>query len=178
MFMMPESPYYLVSRGRDERALRSLRWLRGSNYNVRAELEQMKKTNREESEIGSITLADLFTKPAYYKPFIYVMLLMFFQQFSGINVVIFYTQVIFRDAGSDIDPGLSSFIVAIAQVAGTGLAVAIVEKFGRKLLLIVSDVIMCISILLLGVFFYLKENSTVTCGEDYDVSDQLQYFVF
>ena len=91
--MMPESPIYLVSKGRDERALRSLRWLRGSNYNVKAELEQIKKAHRAEQETGSITLVDLFTKPAYYKPFIYVMLLMFFQQFSGINVVIFYTQV-------------------------------------------------------------------------------------
>lgn len=53
--------------------------------------------------------------------------------------------------------------MAIAQVVGTGIAVAIVEKFGRKILLFVSDLFMCISILLLGVFFYLKENSTVTC---------------
>ena len=54
-------------------------------------------------------------------------------------------------------------------MVGTGLAVAIVESFGRRLLLLVSDAIMCISILLLGVFFYLKENSTITCAEDVDV---------
>lgn len=105
MFMMPESPYYLVSRGRDERALRSLRWLRGLEYNSEKELKDIKTAYQAESEIGSISIKTLLTERVYVRPFIIVSLLMMFQQFSGVNVVIFYAQVIFRDAGSDIDPG-------------------------------------------------------------------------
>ena len=61
--------------------------------------------------------------------------------------------------------------MALAQVIGTGLAIIVVDKYGRRILLILSDSIMCISILVLGVFFYLKEHSTVTCTLDEIVSD-------
>ena len=47
----------------------------------------------------------MLTKDVYLKPLIVVMMLMFLQQFSGINAVLFYTQTIFEDAGSDIAPG-------------------------------------------------------------------------
>ena len=105
MFFMPESPYYLVSRGLDGQAEKSLRWLRGNNYDVGRELQATKESYKEESSVGAITVSDLFTKPVYYRPFMVAMFLMFMQQFSGINVVIFYAQAIFNDAGSSIDPG-------------------------------------------------------------------------
>lgn len=61
--------------------------------------------------------------------------------------------------------GLSAFLVAFAQVIGTGIAVLIVDKLGRKILLIVSDAVMGLSILALGVFFYLKEHTDVICDD-------------
>ena len=106
MFFMPESPYYLVSRGLDGQAEKSLRWLRGNNYDVGRELQATKESYKEESSVGAITVSDLFNKPVYYRPFMVAMFLMFMQQFSGINVVIFYAQAIFNDAGSSIDPGM------------------------------------------------------------------------
>ncbi len=48
--------------------------------------------------------------------------------------------------------------MSLAQVAGTLVAVLIVERFGRKILLIVSDILMCLSILALGIYFYLEEH--------------------
>ena len=89
----------------DGQAEKSLRWLRGNNYDVGRELQATKESYKEESSVGAITVSDLFTKPVYYRPFMVAMFLMFMQQFSGINVVIFYAQAIFNDAGSSIDPG-------------------------------------------------------------------------
>ena len=61
--------------------------------------------------------------------------------------------------------GLSAFIVALAQVFGTGCAVVIVDRVGRKVLLLISDAVMGISILALSVFFYLKDHAEVICPE-------------
>ena len=70
------------------------------------ELLELKETVQEQKEIGSISIKQLFTERTYYYPFGIAMSLMFMQQFSGVNVVIFYAQTIFRDAGSELDPGL------------------------------------------------------------------------
>ncbi len=57
---------------------------------------------------GSVTLKELLTDPVYWKPLSVVILLMLFQQFAGINAVIFYTARIFSQAGSDLDDGRQS----------------------------------------------------------------------
>ena len=44
MFFMPESPYYLLLKGREEDARKALQWLRGKDYDIDQEMEEMKKT--------------------------------------------------------------------------------------------------------------------------------------
>jgi len=62
MFFMPESPYFLVTVSRDEDALKSLKWLRGENYNAEGELEELKKTHKEQQQTGAISIKELLTK--------------------------------------------------------------------------------------------------------------------
>ena len=92
MFFMPESPYYLVAKGKDAQALKSLQWLRGSE-NAKDVLEEVKREFREQKLIGSVSYVNLLTDSVYLRPFLIVMALMFFQQFSGINAVFFYLKV-------------------------------------------------------------------------------------
>ncbi len=105
MLFMPASPVYLLSSGDAVGAERSLRWLRGPQHDVAAELEAMKKSLREQSRRGSVGLGQLLFQPKYLGPFLVVLGLMFFQQFSGVNSVVFYVQTIFKMAGSDMEPG-------------------------------------------------------------------------
>jgi len=86
--------------------------------------------------------------------------LMACQQLSGINFVLSYSVQIFKDAGTDIDENLSSILVALVQVVGTGLAIVIVDRFGRKILLFLSAFLMCVAHCALGVYFYLKDHAT------------------
>ena len=83
---------------------------------------------------------------------------MFTQQFSGINAVMFNLQPIFLKAGSQLDAGISAFIIAMVQVVMTGITVISVDKFGRKPMLLLSGLGSCLSITCLGIFFYLDEN--------------------
>ena len=92
MFFMPESPYYLVAKGKNAQALKSLQWLRGSE-NAKDVLEEVKREFREQRLIGSVSYVNLLTDSVYLRPFLIVMALMFSQQFSGMNAVTFYMQV-------------------------------------------------------------------------------------
>ena len=67
-------------------------------------------------------------------------------------------QDIFAKAGTDISPGLQASIVSLVQVLSTGLSMIMVDKFGRKILLIISDAIMAVAIFALGTYFYLDAD--------------------
>lgn len=82
--------------------------------------------------------------------------LMFFQQFSGINAVIFYTNNIFQSAGSNIDPVIATIIVGVVQTIATYISSLLVERAGRRLLLLQSCVIMGVCLIVLGVYFKLQ----------------------
>lgn len=70
-----------------------------------------------------------------------------------------YTSDIFASAGSSIDPNVSTIIVGTVQFVFTIVAASLVDRLGRKPLLILSDFGMSICLIVLGVFFYLKANN-------------------
>lgn len=78
--------------------------------------------------------------------------------------VIFYTAAIFGYADTGIDPLLATIIVGVMQVVTTFIASLVVDKLGRRLLLLLSDAVMAICTILLGIYFYLQSN-------DHDVSN-------
>ena len=159
MVFMPDSPARLISKGRDDEAREALRRLRGSEYsNLEKEFGETKIRVQEAANNEYVSLTELFTSSVYLKPLIIASGLMACQQLSGINEVLFYLSEVFIKAGSDLDSGLSAFIVTLAQMLATGVAVLIVEKLGRRILLIASAAFMCISICGLGVYFHLDEN--------------------
>ena len=66
---------------------------------------------------------------------------------------------IFKAAGTDIDPNLSAVIIGSIQVILVGVSTVLVDRAGRKILLVISDTGMAISLAALGVFFYLKDET-------------------
>lgn len=105
-------------------------------------------------------LKDLFVVPSNRGALIVSLSLMLFQQFSGINAVIFYTVDIFKSAGSTLDPSVCSIIVGVVQVLMTFASAALIEKAGRKILLLQSSIVMGTCLTTLGIYFYLKDNGT------------------
>ncbi|XP_034027030.1 solute carrier family 2, facilitated glucose transporter member 8-like [Thalassophryne amazonica] len=89
-----------------------------------------------------------------YKPLMIGVMLMVFQQLSGINAIMFYAKTIFEQAHFK-ESDLASVIVGLIQVIFTGIAAVIMDKAGRKILLIVSGVAMTVSTTAFGVYFYL-----------------------
>ena len=95
-----------------------MKWLRGSEYSgIEKEIAAIRVTEAERNQPHSrVPLRQIFSKAVYLKPFGICLGIMFLQQFSGINEVLFYLQDIFKDAGSDLDAGLSGSIVTLMQV--------------------------------------------------------------
>ncbi|XP_037031895.1 facilitated trehalose transporter Tret1-like isoform X2 [Bradysia coprophila] len=154
---MPESPYYWVSKKQTEKAVASLKWLRGDNYDYNTELQEL-QSEHEERENSKISFAAAFARRTSVKALIIMLGLMFFQQMSGINAVIFYTGFIFDRANTGIQGSIATIIVGVMQVIATFVSSIIVDKLGRRILLLISVSVMALCTIVLGIYFYLSDQ--------------------
>ncbi|KAL2731542.1 facilitated trehalose transporter Tret1-2 [Vespula maculifrons] len=155
--LMPESPYYLITKGNREAAVAALAKLRSkSETAVQKEADEIQDI-LEESMKTETKISDLFNVKANFKALLYTCLLASFQQLTGINVVLFYMQSIFAATGSTMDSNVSTIIVGSVQVAASFVTPLIVDRLGRRLLLITSGIGEIVTLTALGLFFYLKD---------------------
>ena len=153
MLFTYETPRWLFSKQKDFDAIRVLKTLRGQNTKITKEINQIKAGIKEKYTV--IQQLNAFRHRGVCIPFIIVLMLMFFQQFSGINAVIFYASDIFKKAGF-VHVNLVSFIaIGVVQVIATLLSVMLVDKLGRKSLLTVSGIGMGLSSFVLGIYYYI-----------------------
>jgi facilitated trehalose transporter len=158
MLIIPETPRWYVSRGREERARSALQWLRGKMADVEPELKGIVRSHCEAERQATQNAIFELLKRQNLKPLLISLGLMFFQQLSGINAVIFYTVSIFKDAGSTIDENLCTIIVGVVNFIAVFIATVLIDRLGRKILLYISDVAMIITLATLGGFFYYKNT--------------------
>jgi SP family facilitated glucose transporter-like MFS transporter 8 len=158
-----ESPTYLLKRHRVEEARKSLQYYRGSSHNIWREFQEL-ETDISESTRSKASIRDLGSSKATRTAMIISLGLMIFQQLSGVNAVIFYSVDIFYAAGSTLDPKVSAIIVGIVQVLVTFVSSAMVDRAGRRILLLLSASIMGVCLAILGLYFSLKNRGDDVSG--------------
>jgi sugar porter (SP) family MFS transporter len=127
---IPESPRWLILTGDESAALPILKRL--GEPNVAAAIATIRDSVKEHRE-------KLF-QIRYAKPIVYAMLLAMFNQLSGINAILYYAPRIFQLAGFDKSQAFSQPIyIGAANLAFTLLAMTLIDKFGRKTLLIIGS---------------------------------------
>merc|ERR1712241_63551 len=167
MVFMPRSPLFLVSKGDMEGAKTSLQWFRGgSSANVESELEDIIQMVKDRKQMGHVSIGTLLTEARYLKPLGIVLALMALQQLSGINYVLGYSSLIFKSAGTSLGDCVSAMLIGGVQVLGTFVTTLVIDKFGRKVLLIISELFICISMIGVAVFFLLYEKCGDECTDD------------
>ncbi|KAL7101827.1 hypothetical protein ACP275_08G079300 [Erythranthe tilingii] len=155
LFFIPESPRWLAKMGLNEDFETSLQVLRGFDADISIEVNEIKRSVASSSKRTAIRFSELKRKRYWYPLMVGIGLLML-QQLSGINGVLFYSSSIFQSAG--ISSGkAATFGIGAIQVVVTGISTTLMDKAGRRILLIVSCSLMTLSSLLVAMAFYLKD---------------------
>lgn len=153
MWRVPESPGFLVLRGRDEEAEEALRWLRGDNADLQFELAvlQAHVLTRTVTANPRLLLQTLRT-PAFI-----ACGLMFFQRFSGANAFYFYVVSVFKETFGGTNPHSAAVAVAVVQLLSSLLSGLLVDSIGRLPLLVASSVLMSLALASFGSFAYYED---------------------
>ncbi|TKG96373.1 D-xylose transporter XylE [Puteibacter caeruleilacunae] len=149
LFFVPESPRWLVIKQQESKASSVLEKISGK---VQAA--------KELAEIKLSLTGNQSGKLFSYGALIIVIgiLLSVFQQFVGINVVLYYAPEIFKNMGSGTDTALlQTIIVGFINLTFTVIAIFTVDRFGRKPLQIIGALGMAISMIALGFTFFLQQ---------------------
>ncbi|KAF7277185.1 hypothetical protein GWI33_009330, partial [Rhynchophorus ferrugineus] len=159
---MPESPYYYVYKGEKELAKKSLQKLRNSS-DVDAELKDIQQSvDRQKNNKGK--LQDLVTNKTNRVALILMTVLNLGQHYSGITIMVMNLHSILENAGSTyIDSSVAAIIFSVVMLIGGSISSVVIDKFGRKALLIMSSVSTGLVLSSITVYYHLKYNG-------YDVS--------
>lgn len=157
VFLLPESPYYLLMNNKVAEANRVLYFIRnGTNRELMDnEILSMRKTLKYSQENTS-NFKDFFFVPSLRSTTLLIITIMIFQQLTGVSIIIAYMQTVFNDAGIQIPSEIAVIIVGIVQCISCSATPLVVDKLGRKILLLLSIFGTGMSQCTMGIYFYLK----------------------
>lgn len=153
LFFVPESPRWLAEKGQRESALDVLTRLNGAET-ARAEIVQIEAVIATES--GS--LAELF-RPGYRRPLLIALALAILQQITGINTVLFYGSVIVKEQiGNHSDSAAIGLnvVIGVINFIATIVALWVIDRAGRRPLLLISSGVMAVCLAALGAAFLIQ----------------------
>ncbi|HET7479468.1 MAG TPA: sugar porter family MFS transporter [Rubrobacteraceae bacterium] len=147
MYFLPDTPRWLVSKGREEEARRVLRRTR-TDEEVERELNDIRRI--EEAEEEQAGYRELLAP--WVRPMLVVGIgLAVFQQFVGINTVIYYAPTIIKSTGlADVASVLATVGIGVVNVLMTVVAILVIDRVGRKPLLLIGLAGMVISLGIIG----------------------------
>lgn len=153
LFTVPESPRWLAQKGREPEARNILEKVGGAQH-AATELTAIREATSHEAGRFSELLTGI-----YFKPLLLAVLLALFQQFCGINAIMYYSTKIFATAGGSTNAAFTSSVwVGLINLLFTFVAIGFVDKVGRRPLLLIGTAVQAIALGLVGWMFHTGEN--------------------
>ncbi|KAL4384961.1 hypothetical protein GQ457_15G022400 [Hibiscus cannabinus] len=156
LFFIPESPRWLAKIGHEKEFEVALQNLRGKDADISKEAAEIRDYLETLERLPKAKMLDLFQR-RYLRSIIIGVGLMVFQQFGGINGICFYVTNIFESAGVSSSTG--TIVYAIIQLPITALCTIVIDRAGRKPLILVSSTGLVVACILSGISFYLKDHN-------------------
>ncbi|XP_031832921.1 facilitated trehalose transporter Tret1-2 homolog isoform X2 [Nomia melanderi] len=149
---VPESPVWLVSKGRYDQAKAAVEWLykfegkqgkmdvAQAHYTTIVKENEIKMNEQRHSKHGSaFHKLRGFMKPTGWKPITILFLFFSFQQFSGIYITLFYAVTWFQEVGSGVDPYIASILVGVTRFLCSMVNTWLLRRYKRRALCIISS---------------------------------------
>jgi MFS transporter, SP family, xylose:H+ symportor len=148
LFFIPETPRYMMMKNAESKAAQVLERINGAN-----KVEELFQAIRSSFNTKSTSWLNFG-----WQVIIIGILLSVFQQFAGINVVLYYAPEIFRTLGEGTDAALlQTIVIGAINLLFTVIAILSVNKFSRRKLMIIGAAGMAISMVALGTVFYTRQ---------------------
>ena len=181
MIFMPETPNWLIENSRRDEAVKALIWLRGPDHNIDEEIGDLSSKLLKSGDQGSNqgNLLRQLIKPSCFKPLILLVFLFILMQSTGTFAVIFYAVNVFQvsffffshfhhpihhffetfqDAGVTENSYIAAIFVGFLRLVGALGGTLLLKKVPRKMLLIISGILMGLSLVGLSVDLYISDN--------------------
>ena len=158
MFYLPETPSWSIKNDQIDVATETVIWLFGTDHNL------LSLALLQSDEDNSDDKFKLFTDRLYRRPFLLCIVVMFYQQFSGINAIIFYTSSILDSAKSTLNPNSATIYIGLVQSVAVLISCLLVDRFGRKILLIISGFFMGLAMLVFSIYYFLDDSIKIQYG--------------
>ncbi|TDG53575.1 hypothetical protein AWZ03_000390 [Drosophila navojoa] len=159
---LPETPFHLIKKGKFGAAEKSFRYYKNISDDDKSsmlEFEEMKlKLTKERAlSVNAFNYKDFLTRPAL-KAYSMAILLIFTNQFTGTFCFASYMSDVFTLSHTTLDIGICTIIIGVVQIVGTYTTTLLCDRFGRKILLLISCLGCGICLAAFGSFTYFAER--------------------